>query len=82
MQQSYLVITKWLYCVLGYLKNNIFHWTAECTPAEAFKYAGENIVFASGSPFQNVDLGTQSLALIRYAAYPYETFSLYFLVLD
>lgn len=30
---------------------------AECTAAEAFKYAGENIVFASGSPFQNVDLG-------------------------
>jgi malate dehydrogenase (decarboxylating) len=30
---------------------------AECTAAEAFKYAGENIVFASGSPFQDVDLG-------------------------
>lgn len=35
----------------------ISHWTAECTPADDFKYAGENIVFASGSPFQNVDLG-------------------------
>lgn len=30
---------------------------AECTAADAFKYAGENIVFASGSPFQDVDLG-------------------------
>ncbi|XP_010544377.1 PREDICTED: NAD-dependent malic enzyme 2, mitochondrial-like [Tarenaya hassleriana] len=30
---------------------------AECTAADAFKHAGENIVFASGSPFQNVDLG-------------------------
>ncbi|KAK8711267.1 hypothetical protein V6N13_146553 [Hibiscus sabdariffa] len=30
---------------------------AECTAAEAFKYAGENIVFASGSPFENVKLG-------------------------
>uniref|UniRef100_A0A7C8ZII5 Malic enzyme n=1 Tax=Opuntia streptacantha TaxID=393608 RepID=A0A7C8ZII5_OPUST len=29
---------------------------AECTPADAFKYAGEHIVFASGSPFQNVVL--------------------------
>lgn len=32
--------------------------TAECTAADAFKHAGENIVFASGSPFENVDLGT------------------------
>lgn len=31
--------------------------TAECTAEEAFKHAGENIVFASGSPFDNVDLG-------------------------
>lgn len=30
---------------------------AECTADEAFKYAGDNIVFASGSPFKNVDLG-------------------------
>jgi len=47
-----------------------FHWlflfffvffmcmgTAECTSIDAFKHAGENIVFASGSPFENVDLG-------------------------
>ena len=33
------------------------HWTAECTAADAFKHAGENIVFASGSPFENVILG-------------------------
>ena len=31
--------------------------TAECTAADAFRHAGENIVFASGSPFENVDLG-------------------------
>ncbi|KAI4339132.1 hypothetical protein MLD38_024103 [Melastoma candidum] len=30
---------------------------AECTAADAFKHAGENIVFASGNPFPNVDLG-------------------------
>ncbi|XP_071719015.1 NAD-dependent malic enzyme 59 kDa isoform, mitochondrial-like [Rutidosis leptorrhynchoides] len=31
---------------------------AKCTAAaDAYKYAGENIVFGSGSPFQNVDLG-------------------------
>lgn len=30
---------------------------AECTAADAFKHAGEDIVFASGSPFENVDLG-------------------------
>ncbi|EPS68041.1 malic enzyme, partial [Genlisea aurea] len=30
---------------------------AECTPKEAFSVVGENIVFGSGSPFRNVDLG-------------------------
>jgi malate dehydrogenase (decarboxylating) len=30
---------------------------AECTPEEAFSILGENIIFASGSPFNNVDLG-------------------------
>ncbi|AES80100.1 putative malate dehydrogenase (decarboxylating) [Medicago truncatula] len=30
---------------------------AECTAIDAFNHAGENIVFASGSPFENVDLG-------------------------
>ncbi|KAL7233913.1 hypothetical protein ACSBR1_017506 [Camellia fascicularis] len=30
---------------------------AECTAADVFNHAGENIVFASGSPFKNVDLG-------------------------
>ncbi|XP_078427454.1 NAD-dependent malic enzyme 2 [Wolffia australiana] len=30
---------------------------AECTAADAFKYAGENIIFASGSPFADVELG-------------------------
>ncbi|PNY14534.1 NADP-dependent malic enzyme [Trifolium pratense] len=30
---------------------------AECTPEEAFSILGENMIFASGSPFSNVDLG-------------------------
>ncbi|KAJ6872376.1 hypothetical protein NC651_031476 [Populus alba x Populus x berolinensis] len=30
---------------------------AECTPEEAFSIVGDNILFASGSPFQDVDLG-------------------------
>jgi hypothetical protein len=31
--------------------------TAECTPEEAFSIVGDNIIFASGSPFKDVDLG-------------------------
>ncbi|QCE04770.1 malate dehydrogenase [Vigna unguiculata] len=30
---------------------------AECTAEEAFSILGDNIIFASGSPFSNVDLG-------------------------
>ncbi|XP_072959588.1 NAD-dependent malic enzyme, mitochondrial [Typha angustifolia] len=30
---------------------------AECTPEEAFSTLGENIIFASGSPFNDVNLG-------------------------
>ncbi|KAE9611187.1 hypothetical protein Lal_00012092 [Lupinus albus] len=30
---------------------------AECTPEEAFSILGDNIIFASGSPFSDVDLG-------------------------
>nr|DAD47565.1 TPA_asm: hypothetical protein HUJ06_017502 [Nelumbo nucifera] len=30
---------------------------AECTPEEAFSIVGHHIIFASGSPFKNVDLG-------------------------
>ncbi|KAL9228941.1 hypothetical protein vseg_004467 [Gypsophila vaccaria] len=40
---------------------------AECTPADAFKHAGENIVFASGSPFQNVDLGNGKVGHVNQA---------------
>lgn len=30
---------------------------AECTPEEAFSIIGENVIFASGSPFKDVNLG-------------------------
>ncbi|GMP42271.1 hypothetical protein CsSME_00012125 [Camellia sinensis var. sinensis] len=30
---------------------------AECTAVDAFNHAGENIVFANGSLFKNIDLG-------------------------
>ncbi|XP_024992847.1 NAD-dependent malic enzyme 59 kDa isoform, mitochondrial [Cynara cardunculus var. scolymus] len=40
---------------------------AECTAADAFKHAGENIVFGSGSPFQNVDLGNGKVGHVNQA---------------
>ncbi|PKU69000.1 NAD-dependent malic enzyme 59 kDa isoform, mitochondrial isoform X1 [Dendrobium catenatum] len=40
---------------------------AECTPADAFKYAGENIIFASGSPFENVNLGNGKVGYVNQA---------------
>eukprot|EP00268_Persea_americana_P034635 TRINITY_DN34250_c2_g1_i1.p1 TRINITY_DN34250_c2_g1~~TRINITY_DN34250_c2_g1_i1.p1 ORF type:complete len:610 (-),score=106.80 TRINITY_DN34250_c2_g1_i1:634-2463(-) len=40
---------------------------AECTAADAFKYAGSNIVFASGSPFENVDLGNGKTGHVNQA---------------
>ncbi|KAG6729895.1 hypothetical protein I3843_01G052500 [Carya illinoinensis] len=40
---------------------------AECTAAEAFVHAGENIVFASGSPFENVDLGNGKVGHVNQA---------------
>ncbi|XP_077223580.1 NAD-dependent malic enzyme 59 kDa isoform, mitochondrial-like [Tasmannia lanceolata] len=40
---------------------------AECTAADAFKHAGQNIVFASGSPFENVDLGNGKVGLVNQA---------------
>ncbi|EPS58583.1 malic enzyme, partial [Genlisea aurea] len=40
---------------------------AECSAAEAFKHAGENIVFASGSPFDNVDLGNGKTGHVNQA---------------
>ncbi|XP_059456140.1 NAD-dependent malic enzyme 59 kDa isoform, mitochondrial [Corylus avellana] len=40
---------------------------AECTAADAFKHAGENIVFASGSPFENVDLGNGKVGHVNQA---------------
>ncbi|XP_057980038.1 NAD-dependent malic enzyme 59 kDa isoform, mitochondrial isoform X2 [Malania oleifera] len=40
---------------------------AECTPADAFKHAGESIVFASGSPFENVNLGNGKVGYVNQA---------------
>lgn len=40
---------------------------AECTAVDAFKHAGENIVFASGSPFENVDLGNGKVGHVNQA---------------
>ncbi|KAK9273740.1 hypothetical protein L1049_018550 [Liquidambar formosana] len=40
---------------------------AECTAVDAFKHAGENIVFASGSPFKNVDLGNGKVGHVNQA---------------
>ncbi|MFS7942649.1 putative malate dehydrogenase (decarboxylating) [Helianthus anomalus] len=40
---------------------------AECTAADAFMHAGENIVFGSVSPFQNVDLGNGKVGYVNQA---------------
>ncbi|KAG5617765.1 hypothetical protein H5410_017589 [Solanum commersonii] len=40
---------------------------AECCPVDAFKLAGEDIVFASGSPFANVDLGNGKIGHVNQA---------------
>ncbi|CAA6655640.1 unnamed protein product [Spirodela intermedia] len=40
---------------------------AECTAADAFKYAGENIVFASGSPFDDVEFGNGQVGHVNQA---------------
>ncbi|XP_061997135.1 NAD-dependent malic enzyme 59 kDa isoform, mitochondrial [Rosa rugosa] len=40
---------------------------AECTAEDAFKHAGENIVFGSGSPFKNVDLGNGKVGHVNQA---------------
>lgn len=41
-----------------------FDDTVECTPEEAFSAVGKNIIFISGSPFQDVDLGWFSESLL------------------
>ncbi|KAJ4954564.1 hypothetical protein NE237_011347 [Protea cynaroides] len=40
---------------------------AECTATDAFKYAGENIVFGSGSPFEHVHLGNGKIGHVNQA---------------
>ncbi|KAI8025970.1 hypothetical protein LOK49_LG02G01038 [Camellia lanceoleosa] len=39
----------------------------ECTAIDAFNHAGENIVFASGSPFKNIDLGNGKVGHVNQA---------------
>lgn len=47
-----------LFCSLYlFIYFKIWCHTAECTPEEAFSIVGDNIIFASGSPFKDVDLG-------------------------
>ena len=36
--------------------------SAECTAEEVFRYVGPHAVFASGSPFNDVDLGKSSFS--------------------
>ncbi|KAL3687953.1 hypothetical protein R1sor_014262 [Riccia sorocarpa] len=38
---------------------------AECTAEQAFKHVGPHIVFASGSPFQDVDLGDGKIGRVN-----------------
>ncbi|XP_057532447.1 NAD-dependent malic enzyme 65 kDa isoform, mitochondrial [Amaranthus tricolor] len=38
---------------------------AECTPEEAFSIVGDHIVYASGSPFKNVDLGNGKIGHVN-----------------
>ncbi|CAL5331159.1 unnamed protein product [Camellia sinensis] len=40
---------------------------AECTAVDAFNHGGENIVFASGSPFKNIDLGNGKVGHVKQA---------------
>jgi len=42
---------------------------AECTAIDAFNHAGEHIVFASGSPFENVDFGNYLFHQFYYILY-------------
>lgn len=55
---SFAILLQQLkFILMATLFGFIFYEIAECTAADAFKYAGDNIVFASGSPFENVNLG-------------------------
>lgn len=41
---------------------------AECTPEEAFSIVGDNVVFASGSPFKDVDLGMYEDKFVSFSS--------------
>ncbi|RZC87950.1 hypothetical protein C5167_004129 [Papaver somniferum] len=45
----------------------ILAMSAECTAADAFKYAGENIIFVSGSPCANVNIGNGKVGHVNQA---------------
>ncbi|RYR30684.1 hypothetical protein Ahy_B01g055429 isoform A [Arachis hypogaea] len=40
---------------------------AECTAIDAFKHAGGDIVFGSGSPFENIDLSNEKVGHVNHA---------------
>ncbi|XP_028095781.1 NAD-dependent malic enzyme 59 kDa isoform, mitochondrial-like isoform X2 [Camellia sinensis] len=51
----------------GIFNEQVGNPLAECTVVDAFNHAGENIVFASGSPFKNIDLGTGKVGHVKQA---------------
>ncbi|KAL6575791.1 hypothetical protein OROHE_000772 [Orobanche hederae] len=46
---------------------------AECTPEEAFSIVGDNVIFGSGSPFSNVELGASEADLNILPKYKFQT---------
>ncbi|THG11013.1 hypothetical protein TEA_028829 [Camellia sinensis var. sinensis] len=53
--------------VSGIFNEQVGSPLTECTAVDAFNHAGENIVFASGSPFKNVDLAEVGAVVVRAA---------------
>lgn len=69
---SYVVKIAWVYFSLQTFELDLLFLfcssssAAECTPEEAFSIVGDNIIFASGSPFKDVDLGMYENNCIGY----------------
>lgn len=45
------------------------HSPAECTPEEAFSIIGVSAIFASGSPFKDVDFGMCLLRILSFLSW-------------